>query len=163
MARWPVFQRRRRIASFRPGGAGAGSPACLEVSFCVAPWELWRKISLRPDAPAGALTLVENTPFMVSREWRKSGQSSLRELGAAAGSTERAVTLLEWMAVSGQARWDSEHDAVVLTHLIWLRECGLAAADSERRTFVLGDAGDPMARRNAADSSLQWPDRGGPA
>jgi hypothetical protein len=101
------------------------------------------------------LTLVENTPFMVNREWRKSGQSSLRELGAAAGSIERAVTLLEWMAFSGQARWDSERYAVVLTHLMWLRECGLAAADSERRTFVLGDETDPMARRNATDSLVR--------
>jgi len=123
-------------------------------TFCVAPWELWRKISLRPDAPTEALALVENTPFRVHREWRRSGQSSLRELGAAAGSTERAVTLLEWMAVSGQARWDSEHDAVVLTHMMWLRECGLAAADSERRTFVLGDTSDPMAGRNATNALL---------
>jgi hypothetical protein len=40
MARWSAFQRRRRNATCAAGEQVAGSPACLEVSFCVAPWEL---------------------------------------------------------------------------------------------------------------------------
>jgi hypothetical protein len=140
-----IANRRNSMASLASEASASGAPACMEVSFCAAPWELWRKISLRPDAPSGALKLVENTPFRVHRKWREPRQSSLRDLGAATGGAEHAVTLLEWMASSGQVRWDSEQYAVELTHLVWLRENGLAAADCDRHTFVLGDVGDPMA------------------
>jgi hypothetical protein len=129
--------------------AAAASPRRLAVSFCVAPWELWRKIAQRPDAPSGALELVEATPFVIHRQWREPRGSSLRQLAVAAGSTEDAVKVLEWMVSSGQARWDGEEHAVVLSHLVWLRESGLAAAYYERDMLVLGDNQDAMAH-NAA-------------
>jgi hypothetical protein len=61
--------------------------------------------------------------------------------------------MLEWMADSGQARWDAQQHAVVLTHLVWLRESGLATVDYVRHTLVLGDAGDAMVPGSAAGVS----------
>jgi hypothetical protein len=151
MGRWFAKSKRRcTAAQLAAGKPASGEAASLQVSFCMPPWQLWRSVSQRADAPEGALTIVESTPFRVHREWREPRQTSIRALAEAAGSVEDAVMLLQWMADSGQARWDPELDALVLTYLAWLSESGLAAVDYDRHTLVLGAADEKMARMAGA-------------
>jgi hypothetical protein len=139
MGRWFARGKRRWMAAhLAADGPASGEPASLQVSFCVPPWQLWRSVSQRADAPEGALTIIESTPFRVHREWREPRQTSIRELAKSAGSVEDAVRVLQWLADSGQARWDSELEALVLTYLTWLTESGLAEVDYHRHTLVLG-------------------------
>ena len=153
MSRSSATENNDLTTASRAGQASAAhGQVALNVSFCSAPWEMWRKISARADAPFEALKLVENTPFRVEREWHEPGQSSLRELGTEVGGAERAVTQLEWMASSGQVRWDSERSAVILTHLMWLRLNGLASVDRHSRTLVLGDGRNPAVRPDTAEA-----------
>ena len=112
----PTSRRRpaaaRKIAASRRPRQGQPSKA---LGFTEAPWTTWQRVLDDPTAPAGALAVIEDTPFRLGYESEPGATVTLAQLCEDAGtSITELISAQQWTADQGFLRWDPGSRTAIL-------------------------------------------------